>query len=96
MRKYLFFFMVILFVSVIFTSCENFTPIPAPEVTVIYFSPLGVYTCPGDTIPIGMLETRFKVWNYVDARLKNMSYVYRSVPGDDIITPVDETPAITE
>ena len=88
MRKYLFFCMVILFVSVIFTSCENFTPIPAPEVTVIYFSPLGVYTCPGDTIPIGMLETRFKVWNYVDARLKNMSYVYRSVPGDDIITPV--------
>ncbi|MCK4234150.1 hypothetical protein KAX75_06950 [candidate division WOR-3 bacterium] len=87
MRKYLFFLMVILFVSVIFTSCENFTPIPAPEVTVLYFSPLGVYTCPGDTIPVGMEEIQFKVWNYVDARLTNMSYVYRSVPGDSIITP---------
>ncbi len=87
MRKYLLFLMVILFVSVIFTSCENFTPTPAPEVTVCFFTPLGVYSFVGDTVPVMIDEIQFCVWNYVDARIKNMSYVYRSVPDDDIVTP---------
>ena len=87
MRKYLFFLMVMLFVSVIFTSCENFTPTPAPEVTVCFFTPLGVYSFVGDTVPVMIDEIQFKVWNYVDARIRNMSYVYRSVPDDIIVTP---------
>jgi hypothetical protein len=79
--------MIILFVSVFFISCENFTPTPAPEVTVCFFTPLGVYSFVGDTVPVMIDEIQFKVWNYVDARIKNMSYVYRSVPGDEIVTP---------
>ena len=78
------------FVALFFTACENASTTPTPEVEVISFNPLGMYSFPGDTTPVGMDTVTFKVWNYVDCRIRHISYVYYGVKSGNTVTSTYE------
>jgi len=104
MRKIFLPLLMLFFVSLIFTACDQVDLTPAPQVEVIHFSPLALYvgivpettfvqidTLTVDTVvdyvmtPVEIDSIDFKVWNYVDAKITEMSYGFRSVKTNDIV-----------
>ncbi len=85
MRKFLMFVLVAIFASVIFFSCNKVSITMEPEVEIIWFDPLGWYVVPGDNI-VEIDEIHFKVWNYVDSRIKQMDVEFRSIRTGEVVT----------
>lgn len=90
MSKVIIALFLVFFIPLLFTTCDNVSTTPAPEVEVIDFTPVGAYSYPGDTLAVSIDTLYFKVWNYVDCRIKDMTYVYRSVQNGSSVTPVYE------
>ena len=84
MRKGIIFLLIVFSFAILFTACQQVKITPAPEVEVYHFNPVGAYiSSPYDTVVIDSIQ--FIVWNHVDAIIREMSYVYRSVQNDNIV-----------